>query len=171
MIRVLVVDENEIFRRGVVACLREDDTMEVVEDSKGGQVDVAVVSARAAQELERECPLVICANVPLPAPCEGKHVLAALPRSTLTHDQLLAAVRGAAAGLVVSRHGVWQPDLDERRLGILRLLAEGADTREISQSLQYSTSTIKGLIASIESELGSRNRTHAVATAIRRGLI
>jgi DNA-binding NarL/FixJ family response regulator len=98
-------------------------------------------------------------------------VLAALPRSTLTRDQLLAAVRGAAAGLVVSRHGVGQPDLDERRLGILRLLAEGADTREISQSLQYSPSTIKGLIASIESELGSRNRTQAVATAIRRGLI
>jgi DNA-binding NarL/FixJ family response regulator len=61
--------------------------------------------------------------------------------------------------------------LDDRRLSILRLLAEGADTREISQHLHYSQRTIKGLISSIENELDSRNRTHAVATAIRHGLI
>ena len=55
--------------------------------------------------------------------------------------------------------------------GILRLLAEGADTLDISRQLRYSERTIKGLIQDIERELGARSRAQAVARGIRRGLI
>ena len=104
-------------------------------------------------------------------PALDDRVHAVLPRSSLTRQQLVAAVRGAAAGLQVWRDVLDFQQFDERRLDILRRLAEGADTEEISRALRYSPSTIKGIISSIESQLGSRNRTEAVATAIRRGLI
>lgn len=173
MIRVLVIDEDEIFRRGIIACLSEDGEMNVISGAPGQRVpspcDVAVVSAAVAEELELDCALVVCGRVPR-VPTSNR-VLARLPRGGLTRGQLLAAVRGAAVGLQITRDEPEQPRFDERRLIILSLLADGADTREISQELRYSPRTIKGLISSIEQQLESRNRTHAVATALRKGLI
>ncbi len=180
-IRVAVVDENEIFRRGLVACLDDDATFHVASASSeplvGGEaaalsqtVDVAVVSPRAARQSELACALVVCASTPFGG-AEDDHVFAVLPRNELTSEQLIAAVHGAAVGLEVSRRELFLPRLDERRLRILRLLADGASTEEISQSLRYSQRTIKGLVASIQVELGSRTRAQAVATAIRGELI
>ena len=180
-IRVAVVDENEIFRRGVVACLDDNAIFEVAavspEPLVGAEaaavsrtVDVAVVSPKAARKSQLACVLVVCASAPFGRE-EDDHVLALLPRNGLTSEQLVAAVQGAAVGLKVSRRELLLPELDERRLRILRLLADGANTEEISQHLRYSQRTIKGLVASIQGELGSRTRAQAVATAIRLELI
>ena len=54
---------------------------------------------------------------------------------------------------------------------MLRLLAEGRDTREIADELAYSERTIKNVIRDITRRLGLRNRSHAVAYALRQGLI
>lgn len=180
-LRVAVVDENEIFRRGIVACLEDNAGFAVASvwseplrgaaaDAVSRAVDVAVVSPKAARQSELDCALVVCANAPFGA-ADDDHVLALLPRNQLTSEQLVAAVQGAAAGLTVFRRELSLPRLDERRIRILRLLAEGANTDEISQSLRYSERTIKGLVASIQIELGSRTRAQAVATAIRGELI
>lgn len=180
-VRVAVVDENEIFRRGVVACLDENATFDVVsawaDPLVGAQaaavsraVDVAVVSARAATQSELTCAFVVCASDPF-AVADEDRVLALLPRSGLTAEQLAAAVHGAAVGLKVSRRELSLPQLDERCVRILRLLADGATTEEISESLHYSQRTIKGLVASIQTDLCSRTRAQAVATAIRAELI
>jgi DNA-binding NarL/FixJ family response regulator len=180
-IRVAVVDENEIFRRGVVACLDDSATFKVTSvwpDSPRAPealavsegADVAVVSAKAARRSELACPLVVCTSAPFAVPEDGR-VLALLPRNGLTAEQLAAAVHGAAVGLKVSGRELELPLLDERRLRILRLLADGATTEEISESLRYSQRTIKGLVASIQLELHSRTRAQAVATAIRGQLI
>jgi DNA-binding NarL/FixJ family response regulator len=181
-IRVAVVDENEIFRRGVVACLGENGRFHVASAwpeplvgadaaAVAADVDVAVVSARAAVESELTCALVVCASARFVPADDDERVLAHLPRSGLTAEQLAAAVVGAAAGLKVSRRDEARPQLDVRRLRILRLLADGASTEEISRALRYSPRTIKGLVASIEAELESRTRAQAVATAIRAELI
>jgi len=180
-IRIAVVDENEVFRRGVVACLAEKPGFEVTCSSERpllvavdahvvGAIDVAVVSARAARDSDLPCALVVCSGIP-GAHSDDSRVLAVLPRNALTSDQLVAAVQGAAVGLKISCQDTLLPQLDDRRLRILRLLADGANTREISESLRYSQRTIKGLVASIEGDLGCRTRAQAVATAIRSELI
>lgn len=61
--------------------------------------------------------------------------------------------------------------LTERELNVLRLLAEGLDTAEVSGQLFYSERTVKNIIHDITSRLELRNRTHAVAYAIKAGLI
>jgi len=61
--------------------------------------------------------------------------------------------------------------LSARDVEVLRLLAEGRSTATIAQDLAYSESTIKNLVHAIVGVLGARNRAHAVAMAIRGGLI
>jgi len=67
MRRVAVVDEEEIFRLGIVACLAQDPTFEIVFSGAAGplteEADVAVVSAQALARHAFECPVVVCANV------------------------------------------------------------------------------------------------------------
>ena len=177
--RVAVVDEEEIFRRGVVACLADDPLVVVVLAQAHGPlpetVDVAVVSAAALAE--EHCPVVLCRDYfgELP-PANAGRVAAVLPRERLVCEQLLAAVRAAAAGLRVNANddfgsGIEHVHLDPRRREVLRLLAEGADTAAISETLSYSVRTIKSLIYDIERELSATNRAQAVAEAIRQGII
>ena len=174
-VRVAVVDEHEIFRRGIVTCLAEDPTLVVVADLPAGplgaDVDVVVTSPEAADDA-LGLPLVVCGEPDAVAP--GDLVMAVLPRSTLTPDRLIGAVRAAAAGLRIDEGRSGAPDssrLDRRRLEVLRLLADGADTQQISRELSYSERTIKTLIQDLERELGARSRAQAVARGIREGLI
>jgi DNA-binding NarL/FixJ family response regulator len=61
--------------------------------------------------------------------------------------------------------------LDARRIRVLRLLAEGADTRDIARGLQLSERTVKTLVREIELSLGATTRAQAVAEGFRLGLI
>jgi DNA-binding CsgD family transcriptional regulator len=177
-VRVAVIDEHDIFRRGLVACLADDSFLKVVVDRPVGplteEVDVVVVSPRAAAQERFDCPIVVCGERRSPADPGGNRLMGTLPRSTLTAEQLIATVRAAAAGLRIDAppaEALPPGRLDERRLQVLQLLAEGADTQEISVSLGYAERTVKGLIQGLERQLGSRSRAQAVAEGIRRGLI
>lgn len=77
------------------------------------------------------------------------------------HGHLIAGVGSTATAEQVS----------EREREILRLVASGCDTTEIAYSLSYSESTIKGELARVMTRLRARNRSHAVALALRSGLI
>jgi DNA-binding NarL/FixJ family response regulator len=54
---------------------------------------------------------------------------------------------------------------------VLRLLAEGYTVADIAQELDYAESTIKREVHLIVHRLGARNRTHAVAMAVRASFI
>jgi DNA-binding NarL/FixJ family response regulator len=72
---------------------------------------------------------------------------------------------------VLAPRGLTFSGLTERELSVLRLLAEGKDTSEVGQALFYSERTVKNIIHDVTSRLDLRNRTHAVAYAIKQGLI
>jgi DNA-binding NarL/FixJ family response regulator len=61
--------------------------------------------------------------------------------------------------------------LTQRELTVLRLIAEGYSTSEIASKMAYSERTIKNAIHDLVSRFHLRNRTHAVAFAVRQGLI
>jgi DNA-binding CsgD family transcriptional regulator len=61
--------------------------------------------------------------------------------------------------------------LSVRELDVLRRIAEGHSTADIADQLSYSESTIKNIVHHVAAALGARNRTHAVVTAMRQGLI
>ena len=61
--------------------------------------------------------------------------------------------------------------LAEREIEVLRLVAEGLDTNEIAHRMCYSERTVKNVIHDVTTRLQLRNRSHAVAYAMRQGLI
>ncbi len=119
-------------------------------------------------------------------------VAAIVRRSEATQDRLVTAIRAASTG-----DGHLPPDLlgrllqqvggtqsrpptpqglrfgglTQRELTVLRLIAEGYSTREIARRLSYSERTIKNSIHDLVSRFQLRNRAHAVAFAVRQGLI
>ena len=62
-------------------------------------------------------------------------------------------------------------NLTVREAEVLRLVADGHDTADVAEKLGFSESTVKGIMAKIMSRIDARNRCHAVAIAVRNGLI
>jgi DNA-binding NarL/FixJ family response regulator len=72
---------------------------------------------------------------------------------------------------VLAPRGLNYAGLTERELDVLRLLADGFDTAEVARHLSYSERTVKSVVQDVTRRHNLRNRTHAVAYALRQGLI
>jgi DNA-binding NarL/FixJ family response regulator len=113
-------------------------------------------------------------------------------RQQASPEQIVSAIRAAAAGegmippdlldrlmsqmsnlqrKVLSPRGLTFSGLSEREIQVLKLVADGYDTAEIARVLAYSERTIKNVIRDVISRFQLRNRSHAVAYALRQGLI
>ena len=177
---VAVVEDHEILRYGLVACLVEEPSIEVTvpeaEGPLGEQVDIAVVSSDAASRRRFPCPIVVCSDDPggPRSVAEGNEVAGVVHQQSVTVAQLHATIRAAATGLQVRPNLEFNnhhDTLDPRSVRLVELIAEGRTTREIAEDMSYSEPTIKKLITSLEDRLQARSRAHMVAVAIRRGLI
>ncbi|MBB2770812.1 response regulator transcription factor [Mycolicibacterium monacense] len=91
-----------------------------------------------------------------------------IPADLLGH--LLEQV-GRLQRQVLSPRGLTFTGLTDREIKVLRLIAEGHDTSEIAQQLCYSQRTVKNVLHDVTTRLQLRNRSHAVAYAVREGLI
>jgi DNA-binding NarL/FixJ family response regulator len=61
--------------------------------------------------------------------------------------------------------------LTEREIAVLRAVADGNSNRDVAKKLAVSLETVKKHMKHIATKLGSRDRTHAVAIAIKRGIL
>jgi DNA-binding NarL/FixJ family response regulator len=61
--------------------------------------------------------------------------------------------------------------LTPREEEVLDLLAEGLSNKEIASRLHLTEGTVKNYVSAIIAKLQANDRTHAVVTAIRRGLV
>lgn len=61
--------------------------------------------------------------------------------------------------------------MSEREKQVLRLVSQGFETREIAERMCYSQRTVKTILHDVTNRFQLRNRSHAVAYAIREGLI
>jgi DNA-binding NarL/FixJ family response regulator len=84
--------------------------------------------------------------------------------------QLLDQVGHLNRSLLAPR-GLGLNGLTHRESDILRLVADGLSTREVASQLAYSERTIKAVIQELTTRLALRNRSHAVAHAVRNGWI
>ncbi len=64
-----------------------------------------------------------------------------------------------------------RPRLTEREQQVLRLIGEGRSAPEIATQLMLSTATVKSHLLTLYEKLGVSDRAHAVATAMRQGLL
>jgi DNA-binding NarL/FixJ family response regulator len=98
---------------------------------------------------------------------------AALGDGTLAPDLLgrLMAQMSRLQRQVLAPRGIGPSGLTDRELEVLKLLADGRDTGEIATTLSYSERTIKNIIHDLTTRLNLKNRSHAVAYAVKAGLI
>uniref|UniRef100_UPI002740CD94 helix-turn-helix transcriptional regulator n=1 Tax=Actinoplanes sp. RD1 TaxID=3064538 RepID=UPI002740CD94 len=121
------------------------------------------------------------------ADCVHRNVVSVLPHSACTPAALSEHIRVTADGgslippallaeLLRQSHaeptdGGPERQLTERDITVLQLLADGADTQGIAEHLNCSERTAKHITATINRRLRARNRPHAVALAIRTGIL
>ncbi|MBB5830183.1 MULTISPECIES: helix-turn-helix transcriptional regulator [Micromonospora] len=72
---------------------------------------------------------------------------------------------------VLDPRGLSLGGLSSREVDVLRLVADGFETREIAAKLSYSERTVKNVVHGMTTRLHLRNRAHAVAYALRHDLI
>ncbi len=115
-----------------------------------------------------------------------------LRRGQSTAPKLVETIRTAAAGdgvlppdllgrllgqvgrlqrQVLNPRGLSFAGLTDREVKVLKLLAEGFDTGDVGRQLFLSERTVKNIVHDVTSRLNLRNRTHAVAYALKQGLI
>lgn len=93
--------------------------------------------------------------------------------------ELLEEIRCVHAGkkrvhpVVAAKLGEFlsEDNLTQREVEVLRLVAEGNSNKEIAQRLFISEDTVKMHVRNILSKLGANDRTQAVTTALRRGIV
>jgi DNA-binding NarL/FixJ family response regulator len=78
---------------------------------------------------------------------------------------------GALHNDVLAPRGLSLAGLTDREVEVLRMVSEGLDTVEIASRLCYSERTVKNVIHDVTTRLHLKNRSHAVAYAMRNGLI
>jgi DNA-binding NarL/FixJ family response regulator len=201
-VKVFVFGADPLSQAGMATFLRGQPAVELVPQSRVDEASVALIVAdgvdeatlrvvRAVQRDNRPRVVLVLADADAAGvrAAVAAGVVGIVRRAAATREQLLAAVKAAAAGegvlppdllggllRQVQGHGATRPDggrsrPSERELHVLRLLSEGYDTREIARRLAYSERTVKNIIQDMTRRFGVRNRSHAVAFALRTGLI
>lgn len=119
-------------------------------------------------------------------------VCAVARRADATPDVLVRLVKAAAAGEgalppdllgrllsqvsrlqrhVLEPRGLQLAGITNRESEVLRLVASGLSTQEIAEKLCYSQRTVKSILHDVTNRFQLKNRAHAVAYALREGLI
>lgn len=95
------------------------------------------------------------------------------------YDQILAAIRAVANGeqvlspeiVKLLEAGEKAPVLSARQVEVLRLVADGLTTRQISQRLGIGPDGVNAHLRTVFSRLGASSRTEAVTLALRNRLL
>jgi DNA-binding NarL/FixJ family response regulator len=94
-------------------------------------------------------------------------------------EEIFAAIRSVFAGHAVLPSQVAQrlserlrrPELTSRELAVLELLTKGRSNKEIADDLAISEDTVKFRLKGLFSKLGVQDRTNAVVSAVRHGIV
>ena len=194
-VRILVVDDHTLFRRGLVALLARDPRHKVVGDAAD-----ASQAQRRAQELQPDLILLDNhlggvngvdavpalreaapkARVLMLTVSEDENDLATALRNgasgyllkTMEGDALTHAINRAMAGeSVIAPEMTPLATLTPRELDILRAITAGASNKEIARQLAIAETTVKIHVQHILRKLDVTSRVHAAVLATENGLL
>jgi len=167
VVAVVVVDEVDEQAAGEVRALRRRGVEHVVVVAArlddAGLLAAAEAGVSGVLRRGQATPRSLLASIQAAAAGEGS-----LPPDLL--GRLLGQV-GRLQRQVLAPRGLTFSGLTDREVRVLRLLADGLDTTEVGRQLFLSERTVKNVVHDVTSRLHLRNRTHAVAYALRQGLI
>ncbi|HEY9642730.1 MAG TPA: response regulator transcription factor [Coleofasciculaceae cyanobacterium] len=201
-IRVLIVDDHSVIRRGLAAIINRDPEIAVIAQAEDGeqaialfrehQPDVTLMDLRMPQMDGVTAITAICtefktARIIVLTTYDGdEDIYRGLHAGAQGYllkdaraDELLNAIRIVHSGQKYVPQAVGakllqrmsKPELSERELAVLRLMAQGMSNAEVATALGISESTVKSHVNRLLSKLGVNDRTQAVIVALKRGLI
>jgi DNA-binding NarL/FixJ family response regulator len=173
-IRVLVVDDHALFRRGLEMVLaQEDDIKEVVPSARIIMLTISdeeadlyeAIKAGATGYLLKEISIDEVASA-VRAVYDGQSLISPAMASKLLTEFALMAKRSNERSQQVPT-----PRLTERELEVLKLVARGLNNRDIAKELFISENTVKNHIRNILEKLQLHSRMEAVVYAVREKLL
>lgn len=203
-IRILIADDSEIIRDGLVSMLeiKSETNMKVVGQAKNGREvvemfaqlkpDIALIdlempqmdgmeAIKAIRDQFNGARLIVLTNhksyeyINLLRSDAKAYLLKGVHR-----EELLACIREVYAGHryispevgnILWKEGENIQKLSKRELEVLNLIAEGMNNSEIGCKLCITEGTVKSHVNSILSKLEVSDRTNAIITALKRGII
>jgi two-component system response regulator DesR len=192
-LRVLVVDDHDLVRRGLRAsltpepwverCIGAPTAEEALELARRYSPHVALVDLCLEQESGADlCALLSKSGTPavllmsgvgsIP-PVVAKSVGASgFVSKAWSAQEIAQAVRMVGLGMTIFQPEVQNPTLlSQREREVLLLIAEGSTNREIAERLCLSPHTIKDHTATLYRKVKARNRADAIVRAQRLGLL
>src|SRR5690606_14889766 len=184
MIRVFLLDDHEVVRRGVADLLSAEGDIEVVGESASAAEASRRIPALRPElaSLDARLPdgsgIDVCREVRSIDPTIKGLILT----SHEDDEALFAAIMAGAAGHVLKqtrgtdlleriRHPVEEPEelraLTEQERRILEHIAEGLTNREIAGRMFLAEKTVKNYVSSVLAKLGLERRTQAAVLASR----
>ncbi|MBE9199102.1 MULTISPECIES: response regulator transcription factor [unclassified Nodularia (in: cyanobacteria)] len=209
MIKVLLVDDQNLIRQGLKALLELEPDLEIVGEAENGeqaiklsqqlQPDVILMDIRmpimdgvaATREIQTRCPEIKI--LVLTTFDDDEYVKAALQNGAMGYllkdtpsEELAVAIRAVYKGYAHLGPGIVKKlvtqfstvtatqsppvppsmaELTPREKEVLRLIAIGANNREIAQQLYISEGTVKNHVTNILNRLNLRDRTQAAIIA------
>jgi DNA-binding NarL/FixJ family response regulator len=195
----MVAEENAVIRAGLRNMIEQDERLRVVGEAPDverlpGQVrsrhpDVVMLSTGLAgrdlggliEAIRKASPAT--SVLAIAAPRDSSDGLIEAGASGVIHlglgaEAIAQSVISVVSGsqFVIARDDE-QPAaapggaLTPRELSILALIAAGDTNAQIGESLFISSKTVERQVATIVRKLGARNRAHATAVAVSRGLV
>lgn len=166
-VAVVIVEEVDATAAATVASVRRQGCGRIV------LVAAALDDARLMEAVEIGACAVLRRREASPERLAAAVVSASAGDGTMAPDLLgrLLVQIGRLQRDVLAPRGIGPNGLTEREVSVLRLVADGHDTGEIATQLAYSERTIKNIIHDLTTRLNLRNRSHAVAYAVKAGLI
>jgi len=200
-IRLLLVDDHIVMRMGLATATNGEPDMEVVGDADNGEEalelfravrpDVVVLDLRmpGASGLETiarlrdefgEVRILVFSNY-----ASGDEVYEAFKAGAagfvvkeMALERLLEAIRQVHRGehyippeISTRMNGRVLSQLSPREIDVLRLIAKGFSNKEVGAALNVVEGTVKIHVTNILAKLGVSDRTQAILTAVKRGII
>jgi len=195
-LRVVIVDDHPMFRLGLAAAVEQMDGIELVGEAERAadvdalvaatEPDVVLLDIRLPDGSGLEVNRALAARYPdvrvivLTMSEDHETVLTALrdgARGYLVKgagpDQVEQAVRAVAADDVVLNHAAATrpfPELTQRELDVLELIAEGLDNQAIARRLVLNPKTVRNHVSNVLAKVHATDRSHAIVLARRAGL-
>jgi DNA-binding CsgD family transcriptional regulator len=189
-IRVFLHTPDAITAAGIATLLAGEPAVTVLRSSDDAAPEVLVAAGRSAMRAgsseasggragpatgDERLPIVLIADdvteadvAVLTTRYPGAVVV---PRRRVSAKALVTGIATAAEGGFQIGEDTGDQLLSRRELEVLRLVADGYDTAEIAVRLGRSARTVKQILGNVTTRSRLRNRTHAVAFAIRAGLL
>ena len=200
-IRILLVDDHMVIRMGLMTAVSDAADMEVVADVENGQEaikayrkhrpDIVVLdlrlqglsgieTLRTLREEFKNARILVFSSF-----AKGEEIYQAMKAGAsgfvmkeMPLERLLVAIRAVHEGEqyippeIAVRVGERLPaQLSPRELDVLQMLGRGLSNKEIGAQLGVVEGTVKIHITNIFGKLGVTDRTKALLTAIKRGIV